>query len=120
MAQELRKIEAIYNKAACIAVAVVLQFIKSRDVTSHLKGVYITPRVFFPGNLHKWSFAPRGCAILWVKPKFHDIVDPLLVSWLHDQGLQDRFFQQGTLDYTSYTSVPAAIQFYQEIGGLVG
>lgn len=71
------------------------------------------------GNLHKWLFAPRGCAILWVSPKFSDIIVPQVVSWCHDKRLQDRFFQQGTIDHTPYTLAAAALKFYHEIGGMV-
>ena len=81
---------------------------------------YLSVIIFCPsGNLHKWLFAPRGCAILWVSPKFHDVVVPQVVSWLHDKTLQDRFFQQGTVDHTPYTSAGIAIKFYNEVGGMV-
>jgi len=41
------------------------------------------------------------------------------VSWCHDKSLQDRFFQQGTIDHTPYTLAATALKFYHEIGGMV-
>lgn len=75
--------------------------------------------IYSLGNLYKWLFAPRGCAILWVSPKFNDIIVPQVVSFCHDKSLQDRFFLQGTIDHTPYTSAATALKFYQEIGGMV-
>ena len=82
--------------------------------------VRIQPQYLFAlGNLHKWMFAPRGCAVLWVHPKYHDVIDPLVVSWYQDRSLRDKFFMQGTLDYSPFVTAKAAITFYQEIGGMV-
>ena len=64
-------------------------------------------------------FAPRGCAFLWVHPNYHDVIEPTVVSWLHEGSFQDKFFMQATLDYTPYVTAQAAIKFYEDIGGLV-
>ena len=64
-------------------------------------------------------FAPRGCAVLWVHPKYHDVIDPLVVSLYQDCSLRDKFFMQGTSDASSFVTARTAITFYQEIGGMV-
>jgi len=38
---------------------------------------------------------------------------------MHDKTLQDRFYSQGTIDHTAYISAGAAINFYNEVGGMV-
>ena len=49
---------------------------------------------FYAGNLHKWTFAPRGCAVLWAHPERQASLRPLVTSNLYKRGYQDEFFQQ--------------------------
>ncbi|XP_077987113.1 uncharacterized protein LOC144441416 [Glandiceps talaboti] len=72
---------------------------------------------YYVGNLHKWVFAPRGCALLWVHPKHYKKVKPLVTSHCYQQSLQNQFFMQGTRDISTYLCAPAAIEFYNDIGG---
>lgn len=36
---------------------------------------------FWMGNLHKWLWAPKGAAVLWVAPACQKLMKPLIVSW---------------------------------------
>ncbi|XP_070531554.1 uncharacterized protein [Ptychodera flava] len=69
-------------------------------------------------NLHKWVYTPRGAAFLWINPKHHNIIKPLVTSHNFKQSMQKQFFQQGTQDNSTYLSAPAAIKFYKDIGGM--
>lgn len=74
----------------------------------------------FLGNLHKWYFAPRGCGFLWVNPEFKGIIDPSIVSHLYNRGYKDKFFKQGTDDYTNFLAGGYAVsEYYPSIGGMV-
>ncbi|XP_070532230.1 uncharacterized protein [Ptychodera flava] len=72
---------------------------------------------YYIGNLHKWLFTPRGSALLYVHPKHNKTVKPLVTSHNYQQSLQEQFYMQGTCDDSPYLCAPAAIEFYQEIGG---
>lgn len=70
---------------------------------------------FYSGNNHKWLCAPKGSALLHIRPEHHDRIDPLVISWGWDgQTLFDRTRWQGTQDVASYLATPDAIQFQQE------
>jgi isopenicillin-N epimerase len=72
---------------------------------------------FWVGNLHKWSFAPRSVAALWVARPYRDRVRPLVTSWSHDEPFPARFDLLGTVDHSAWLAVPEAIDFWERLGG---
>lgn len=71
------------------------------------------------GNLHKWAFAIRGCAVLWVNPSHHKQIYPPITSRYSNDNWQDNFEYQGTDDNSQYYAAADAIRYYQEIGDFV-
>ncbi|MFI1989344.1 aminotransferase class V-fold PLP-dependent enzyme [Actinoplanes sp. NPDC020271] len=71
---------------------------------------------FWVGNLHKWAWAPRGTSLLVVAPEWRRRIDPLVVSWEHDQGFPLSVEFQGTLDYSPWLSAPAAVFAMRTLG----
>ncbi len=71
---------------------------------------------FYTGNCHKWMCAPKGSGFLYVRPEWHDKIDPLVIShgWIPGSTLIDRCQWQGTRDTSAYLTVPNAIDFMQE------
>ena len=43
---------------------------------------------YYVGNLHKWSFAPRGCGFLWVAGQHQANIAPLVTSHAYRQVRQ--------------------------------
>jgi len=88
------------------------------------------PCDFYGGNCHKWMLAPTGAGFLYLARGSEDRLQPLQVSWgwHHDHGRLDerdefgstprlRFLEfEGTRDCCPWLTVPAAIDFQQELG----
>lgn len=72
---------------------------------------------FYTGNMHKWSFAQKGCAILWTAPKWHGEIHPLTISHNYNKSYVDEFSWVGTRNPVSWFSLPEAVKFYNEYGG---
>ncbi|XP_078603471.1 uncharacterized protein LOC144877428 [Branchiostoma floridae x Branchiostoma japonicum] len=73
---------------------------------------------YYTGTVHKWLFAPRGCAFLWVRSDHHTTVRPLVTSWFFQKDLQHQFHKQGTRDDTPYFCTAEALNFHRQLGGL--
>lgn len=74
----------------------------------------------FSGNLHKWCFAPRGCAFLYVRQPYLDEVMPVVISWLWKRPFQERFENLGTRDHTPLFCAGEALKFIDDcLGGQV-
>lgn len=71
---------------------------------------------FWVGNLHKWVCSPRGCAALVVAPRWHDVVRPRVASHGYSLGYHDAFDWTGTADAVPVLAIPAALDFWDELG----
>lgn len=75
---------------------------------------------FYLGNCHKWLFAPKGTAFLWVakSQQLSDSPEPTVISSSGDFTFTGRYKYTGTRDYTGFSSLPSALQFIETLGGL--
>lgn len=75
---------------------------------------------FYTGTLHKWMLAPKGSSFLYVKKKFQEMLDPLVVGWGYEsvspgesQFLDYQEFQ-GTRDISAFLCTPKVIDFLEK------
>ena len=59
----------------------------------------------------------RGTAIVWIHPKYHAVVEPLITSHYYKKSIQEKFYDQGTDEMTNYFVIKEAIDYYKKIGG---
>lgn len=73
---------------------------------------------WYTGNLHKWCFSSKGTAFLHCRDELQAGQMPLVVSHLiHARDWRDRFWMQGTADFSRALAVPAALDFMRrELG----
>jgi isopenicillin-N epimerase len=74
---------------------------------------------FYTGACHKWMMTPKGCSFLFAKKEFHQILDPLIVSWGYNNDTElnrlHEFHQfNGTRDFSAYLTIPAALKFMND------
>jgi isopenicillin-N epimerase len=67
---------------------------------------------YWTGNLHKWCFAAKGTAILWVAPEHQARTRPAVTSY--GRSFKECFHWVGTDDSTGWLSAPVAIRLTRE------
>jgi isopenicillin-N epimerase len=76
---------------------------------------------YYTASCHKWLCAPFGSGFLYVQPRQQAGFEPQQVSWGRVEGAEktswcDEFVWTGTRDPSAYLSVPAAIDFLEQVG----
>ncbi|KAI5893649.1 PLP-dependent transferase [Schizophyllum commune H4-8] len=80
---------------------------------------------FWVANCSKWFYAKRGCALMNVAYRHHDIMQPLIPAMVNDgPGHQinpnkfvTQFYWNGLADWLAYMSIEPALNFRRQIGG---
>ncbi|KAL0095145.1 pyridoxal phosphate-dependent transferase [Phycomyces blakesleeanus] len=81
---------------------------------------------FFLSNCHKWLFAPRGCAVLYVAERLQRIIHPVIINADYQDHsdpadttstFQREFGWPGTCDFSPYMCIEKALEYRASIGG---
>ena len=63
------------------------------------------------GNLHKWCYAPKGCAAIVTSDRQLDMTHPPVISHHLGRSFGDEFNWQGTVDAAAWLCAPDALEF---------
>ncbi|HLG44808.1 MAG TPA: aminotransferase class V-fold PLP-dependent enzyme [Reyranella sp.] len=72
---------------------------------------------WYVGTCHKWLCAPKGCGFLYARADRRAELHPVTISHGYGGGFTTEFDWTGTMDPSAYLSLPAAIGFYERLGG---
>ena len=74
---------------------------------------------FYVGNCHKWMYAPKGTAFLWISPdqRLEKSPQPTVISCSGKRDIPGRFEYTGTRDYTAFAALPTCLCFVDYLGG---
>lgn len=75
----------------------------------------LNPAAYF-SNFHKWGFAPKNAAFLYISDQFLPTIRPVLTGNYYGEGPAREFFWTGTRDYTSYLCVRKGLEYSDSFG----
>jgi isopenicillin-N epimerase len=76
---------------------------------------------YYTASCHKWLSAPFGSGFVYVNPRCQSGIQPATLSWGRllpalPASWDEQFIWSGTRDPSPFLSVPAAIDFFTELG----
>jgi isopenicillin-N epimerase len=72
---------------------------------------------WYVGNCHKWLSAPKGSGFLHARADRRADLHPVTISHGYREGFTAEFDWTGTIDPSAFLSLPAALDFFQHLGG---
>jgi isopenicillin-N epimerase len=76
---------------------------------------------FWVGNLHKWLWAPKGSALLYVAPQCQALIRPLVISWGVDPPYPPSepewvawVQMQATRDTSAFLAAPHGLEYHRQ------
>ena len=119
------------NTGLVFPVAQLIRELEERGVDTLVDGAHAPgmlsldlPRLraaYYTANLHKWTCAPKGAALLWVREDKQKQMQPAVISHgnntprLGYSAFQDRFDWAGTFDPTAWFCAGEAIRWLGEL-----
>jgi isopenicillin-N epimerase len=72
---------------------------------------------WYVGTCHKWLCAPKGCGFIFARADRRADLHPVTISHGYGGGFTAEFDWTGTMDPSAFLSLPAAIGFFEKLGG---
>lgn len=72
---------------------------------------------FYVSNCHKWLCGARGSAMLFVAPRWQQLVQPPVLSHGAEAGFLSRFIWDGCRDYAPLLAISSAVKWWRGLGG---
>ncbi|MSR17915.1 MAG: aminotransferase class V-fold PLP-dependent enzyme [Phycisphaerales bacterium] len=114
--------------ALVIPVGLIVSECKRRGIACLIDGAHAIGNVpidasaigadLYTTNLHKWAFAPKGCAVVAVRTDLLPSVRPETLSHYIDDGFTPAFDWQGTRDLAAWAGAVAGLEFLEDAGGI--
>jgi isopenicillin-N epimerase len=114
------------DTALLLPVETIVERCRSRGIPVLVDGAHVPGAValdlrsigadWYTGNLHKWAYAPRSCAILWADASRQSELHPPVISWGLGRGFTAEFDWVGTRDPSAHLAAPAALDYLEELG----
>ena len=107
----------------------IINYCKERGIITIIDGAHVPGHIdlnineldpdYYTGACHKWMCTPKGVSFLYVNKKYHNSIEPFIVSWGYNSdnpgvsNFIDYMEVQGTRDPSAFLTVPTVMNFFK-------